>query len=543
MKHLFSSILIAVVLAVLAFSCQPYKTMAPEVETALSVLDRALANKDRYYQIRENRISEFRRDLKETDNGVSRYSLLQNLYDEYLLFDKDSALFYAHKKDTLARELMNVELIENATLDLAYRYLVSGMYIEALETMNAFDENGPVTSKLSLRYYQTLQTLYHGLTFTITDPLMKGPAREKDLYYQEKLLKYSDYDEFNYVRLQAQRYMVDNEVAQARDSLVTYLNKGDHPIKDKSVLHYLIAKTYQAEGDNEHALEHYAYSASYDIINADKAIRSLVQAAKLMLKKGEVSKAYFYINVAYNGAIDADAHVCMEEVIAIMPDIASAYEQLNKRRIKQLSILLALLGVSLIVSLIAMGRARRMRKQIQKAYRKNAQMNKELEEAVARLKETSDIKDRYLWNYISVFSNHIGSLEEYRSMLRNVSKSMDINDIIKAIRNDDFIEDKRKKLYEEFDNAFLGIFPNFIEQLNALLKDGQHIGEGLPAGTLTNELRVFALIRLGVNESASIAHFLKKSPSTIYNYRVKLRNASIYPNEEFEKHLMDIGKL
>jgi len=230
-------------------------------------------------------------------------------------------------------------------------------------------------------------------------------------------------------------------------------------------------------------------------------------------------------------------------VIATMPDIASAYEQLNKRRIKQLSILLALLGVSLIVSLIATGRARRMRKQIQKAYRKNAQMNKELEEAVARLKETSDIKDRYLWNYISVFSNHIGSLEEYRSMLRNVSKSMDINDIIKAIRNDDFIEDKRKKLYEEFDNAFLGIFPNFIEQLNALLKDGQHIGEGLPAGTLTNELRVFALIRLGVNESASIAHFLKKSPSTIYNYRVKLRNASIYPNEEFEKHLMDIGKL
>ena len=86
------------------------------------------------------------------------------------------------------------------------------------------------------------------------------------------------------------------------------------------------------------------------------------------------------------------------------------------------------------------------------------------------------------------------------------------------------------------------MFPDFVQQLNALLKEGHQIGKSLPQGKLSNELRIFALIRLGVTESADISRFLKKSPSTIYNYRVKRRNASIYPNEEFDKRLMEIGK-
>ena len=537
------SIIALFTLAALAFACQSYPSKDPSVKAALRELDQNLANREEIYRMRESRIAELRRNLHEAGNDYSRVSIMQAIFNEYLIFDKDSALHYAHMKDSLARKLHIPELMEKATLDLANRYLISGMYMEALESMAAFDTTGPLTPGLVLPYYQIMNSLYHGLTFTITDPLMKGPSREKDLYYQKRIREYANNQEFNHIRLLAQQYMVENDYTQARDSLEAYLYNGDHPIKDKSVLNYLIAKTYVAEGNDDQALRYYALSASCDIANADRASRSLVQAAKYMLKKGEVTKAYSYIDIAYTGAITSDAHVCMKEVIAIMPSIADAYEKLNKRRIWELSFLLILMVLSFGVILFGLVRGRKMRLQIQKAYSKNKQMTEELKDAVERLKETSDIKDRYLWNYISVFSNHINSLEEYRSMLRNVSKSMDINDVIRAIRNDDFIEGKRKKLYEEFDHAFLGIFPDFIAQLNALLKEDQHIGEGLPAGTLTNELRVFALIRLGVNESADIAHFLKKSPSTIYNYRVKLRNASIYPNEDFEKHLMDIGKL
>jgi predicted transcriptional regulator len=110
-----------------------------------------------------------------------------------------------------------------------------------------------------------------------------------------------------------------------------------------------------------------------------------------------------------------------------------------------------------------------------------------------------------------------------------------------AIDRDDFIDNQRETLYAEFDHAFLGMFPDFVSQLNSMLKEDQRIGKKLQNGHLTNELRIFALIRLGVSESSQIASFLKKSPSTIYNYRVKLRNASIYPHDEFERHVMEIG--
>lgn len=536
-------ILLLILALALVGACNSYPSKDPSVKAALKELDQLLDNREEIYRMRESRIAELRRNLSEASNDYSRISIMQAIYNEYLIFDKDSALYYAHLKDTLARKTGIPDLMEKATLDLSNRYLISGMYMEALEAMAAFDSTGPVTPGLVLPFYQIMNSLYHGLTFTITDPLLKGPSHEKDLYYQKKIREYTDATEFNHIRLLAQQYMVENDFTTARDSLEAFLNSGDHPIKDKSVLNYLIGKTYAAERNDDQALAYFARSASCDIANADRASRSLVQAAKLMLKKGEVTKAYSYIDIAYTGAITSDAHVCMKEVIAIMPSIADAYEHLNKRRIWELSFLLILMVLSAGIILFGLVRGQKMRFQIQRAYSKNKQMTEDLKVAVERLKETNDIKDRYLWNYISVFSNHINSLEEYRSMLRNVSKSMDINDVIRTIRNDDFIEGKRKKLYEEFDHAFLGIFPDFIAQLNALLKDDQHIGEGLPAGTLTNELRVFALIRLGVNESADIAHFLKKSPSTIYNYRVKLRNASIYPNEDFEKHLMDIGKL
>ena len=165
-----------------------------------------------------------------------------------------------------------------------------------------------------------------------------------------------------------------------------------------------------------------------------------------------------------------------------------------------------------------------------------------LKHSLVRIKEANELREATLGQYAAMFASHINSLEEYRSSIRVVAKSKDLDVITQALRSDDFIDAKRETLLKEFDKTFLSVFPDFVQQLNALLKEDQQIGKSLPQGKLSNELRIFALIRLGVTESADISRFLKKSPSTIYNYRVKLRNASIYPNEEFDKRLMEIGK-
>ena len=141
---------------------------------------------------------------------------------------------------------------------------------------------------------------------------------------------------------------------------------------------------------------------------------------------------------------------------------------------------------------------------------------------------------------MSMFSDHINSLERYRSNLRVTAKSMDITSIQAALRSNEFIDAERHVIYQEFDNMFLGLFPDFVEQFNALLEPDKRIGEDLPAGALSNELRVFALIRLGVTESSAIASFLRKSLSTVYNYRVKARNAAIGDRDTFEARIMQI---
>ena len=168
-------------------------------------------------------------------------------------------------------------------------------------------------------------------------------------------------------------------------------------------------------------------------------------------------------------------------------------------------------------------------------------MQREIQGNVERLKESNQIKDTYLGRYLSMFSEHIDALERYRSGLRVTAKSKDLDDILRVLKSDAYIDTERKTLYDEFDATFLGVFPDFIHQLNALLREDARIGEGLPPGKLSNELRIFALIRLGVTESAKIAQFLKKSPSTVYNYRVNLRNAAVCDRDVFEKKLMEIG--
>ena len=168
-------------------------------------------------------------------------------------------------------------------------------------------------------------------------------------------------------------------------------------------------------------------------------------------------------------------------------------------------------------------------------------MQQQILENVERLKESNQIKDTYLGHYLSMFSGHIDALERYRSKLRVAAKSKDLDDILRILKSDEYIDSERKALYEEFDSTFLGVFPDFVEQLNSLLREDARVGQDLPPGKLSNELRIFALIRLGVTESAQIARFLKKSSSTIYNYRVKLRNAAACDRDGFEKKLMEIG--
>ena len=504
-------------------------------EAALSRLDQLLKEEKSITHKKEARIDSLRTLLGQARTDRSRYPILKQLYNEYARYNLDSALYYAHRKEDLARKMGNRALINDALNDRADRYIISGMYRYAEQVLDSMviDKNTPTQALVA--YHRSLISLHHGLKLTNKDPLFNQRLDEKEHYYRNLIFDAADSTVLYFYTYTHENLIDEGRPEEARKVLEQYLATNPTSPDELSILNYCLAKTYKEQGDLDKALTHYAISAWYDLSEGVRSSRSLIKTAQMAMENGQTNRAFSYITRAYDDATQADARICLEEISRFMPEVIASYEKLSSQRYKDVLLILILLGLLLLASVIGLFIVRRFQIRIVRLNRKVKSANQKLSRSVQLMEST-------LGQYVTMFTSHINSLEEYRSSIRVVAKSRDIEEITKALRSDDYIDAKRETLLTEFDRAFLAAFPDFVEQLNALLKEDQRVGQNLPEGKLTNELRIFALIRLGVTESADISRFLKKSPSTIYNYRVKLRNASIYSNEEFEQRLMAIGK-
>ena len=525
---------LAACLILLLPACRDGRDRAPEWESALRELDRSLAQEAGLSQQHVADLADLKIQFKHAATPRTRYRFCDRIFDGYLKYDVDSALRYAHLKEDIAAGTDDAELRLDAALDLAQRYLISGMYHTALETVNAADTASVRSPGLQATYYQTLNSIYHGMALAAKDPEMATRFRSQELLYQRRSRAALTEDMLNYYTVNADIEIENGHPERARQLMEERLADERLSLQDQAIVHYWIAKTYREEGDQENELKHYAISANCDQLAPVKASRSLIRLSRILYERGDLDRAYTYIVRAYEDATRSDARTALDEINQSQPGIIASYEKLEQRRQRQLKAFLAVTILILTALGFALLRLYRNHKRI-------GRMQRQILENVDRLKESNQIKDTYLGRYLSMFSEHIDALERYRSSLRVTAKSKDLDDILRVLKSDAYIDTERKTLYDEFDATFLGVFPDFVNQLNGLLREEARIGQDLPEGKLSNELRIFALIRLGVTESAQIARFLKKSPSTVYNYRVKLRNAAACDRDEFERRLMEIG--
>ena len=532
--RLFRCLTVSVCFVFLLSACRPGTDRRPGWEKALTELDNSLAREESISRMHRARLADLNIQLKFTAAPLARYRICDRIFDEYVKFDVDSALRYAHLKERIAEESGDAELRLDAALDLAQRYLFSGMYHTALESVNAADTTAVHSPRLQAIYCQTLNSIYHGMALAAKDPEQSARFRAEELMYQQRSRAALTEDMLDYYTVGADIDIQAGHPERARQMLTDHLGEDGLSDQDKAILHYWIAKTYREENAPESELMHYAISANYDQLAPVKASRSLIRLSRILYGRGDLERAYNYIVRAYEDATRSDARTCLDEINQSFPAIIASYEKMEQHRKRQLQAFLAVTILFLAALGFFLFRLNRDRKRIRR-------MQREIQGNVDRLKESNQIKDTYLGRYLSMFSEHIDALERYRSGLRVTAKSKDLDDILRVLKSDAYIDTERKTLYDEFDATFLGVFPDFVNQLNGLLKEEARIGEDLPPGKLSNELRIFALIRLGVTESAKIAQFLKKSPSTVYNYRVKLRNAAACDRDAFEKKLMEIG--
>ena len=508
---------------------------------ALRELDRAIARIDEIVRLKEAEIDSLKKEISLSEDCLDRYSLEEKVYHKYARYDADSALAYAHRKETTAKALGDRNVIFDAAVDLADLYWRSGEFGPALDIVNAVDTSG-ISGANRFAYYTLLKNIHRGLAQTGLDPALND-------FHHKKMLEYVDL-----IQLEKDIITADNADISikgrnpdlARQIILDNYSSGT--IANKAQLHYFLAKTYGAEGDRENEILHFAISAKNDIDPNMYVSRSLIRLAGLLYEDGNTSRSFKYLSVAYDRAVRSCDRVALEEANSFLPQVISSYEALKRSQSRKQAVVMLILFcliITLILAVIRINKVRVSNLKLQSIIKEENthinEMNARLERQIIQIKENNEIKDAYLGRYMSMFSEHIDSLERFRSKLRVIAKSQDIQEVQKSLRSDDSIEEEQQALLNEFDKTFLGIFPTFIEEFNNLLREDCRIGKDLKPMTLSNELRIFALIRLGVSDSASISRFLRKSRSTVYNYRVKMRNGAITDREDFEKQLMKIG--
>lgn len=519
-----------------------------QIRDTLKELDDVISRQEEIESAKDSYIELIKGRYSEAMSPDEKYTILDELYNEYYNYNIDSAIFYARTKLDIAFDAAEQDLVDDAILDIADRYVMSGMYLAAHDIISEISADR-LDVLLVPRYYHIWHSLYTGLEDGCDDLVQKTEYRKLKQQYREQLFSLLGKDDISRLYVMADIYVDEGRADELLDTLNAKFNE-DIPIHDKAVLSYIYANISDSYGHDDDATLYFAKSAIFDLMTPVHEYKSLYELASKLYDAGDIKRAYRYISRSINDAITANALINIQSINRSLPIISRSYhtQMLHNRR--QLSVLSGILGImavlligAVIVTLKEQRKARQAEKRTSEINEELKAINRKMEEYILLLKESNNIKEIYIGRYIDLCSEYIGRMERYRSMLNRTARTEGFEAVRNALKSSEFIDKELNEFYEQFDATFLQLFPDFIKDLNALLQSDKRIELKTRDGIMTTELRIFALIRLGITDSVKIAEFLRRSVSTVYNYRVKMRNAALNSREDFEKQIMGIGKL
>lgn len=523
-------------------------------DSLLLKLDQAIKERPIYMEQKELKLVELKRLLHRQIPDEERFAILGTLLDEYRSFNTDSALHMAEEREQIAIRLGNREYIDNARMNKADVLGMTGMYKEVMDLMrNIHIDRLPVD--IHPYYYHIYRTVYGLMAdYAVT-------AYEKKLYteltdkYRDSLLLVNKDNLLIHTLIQSDQYNVRNEYDKAIRLLTDYLALQKDYEHDVAICAYTLSESYRLKGDKEKEKEYLIVSAMADMKTAVREYISLRKLAVLLYQEGDIERAYSYVKICMEDAAACNARLRKLEILEIFPIINDAYQQKTEKQQEQMKwalVSISLLSLFLLLAIFyvykQMKKVAAARREVIDANKRLKELNDELHLSNAQLKEAnhsiaenSYLKEEYIGRYMDQCSVYLEKMDNYRRSLGKIAATGNVEELYKTIKSSKFIEGELKEFYTNFDNTFLQLFPTFVEDFNALLADDEQIS--LKAGERMNtELRIFALIRLGITDSVKIAQFLRYSVTTIYNYRTKVRNKAAGDRDLLEQEVMTIGK-
>lgn len=523
-----------------------------DFEELLEELDQSVANYAIYSDTKEGEINQLKELLSYSSSASQRYDVYEKLYAEYKSYQSDSAMVYARKSFQIAEKLNDIHKINHSRLNLASIMGTLGMYKEATDILNKINI---ATSPELIGYYFTVESYVYGyMSDYAASPQEKKKYVNLTQKYRDSSLRYYKPQSSAYIMAKSSTLLQAGKHNETVALLLNYFPTIAHNSEDRAVIAYMISQGFRQKKEAEQEKKWLIISANSDLQLAKKEYISLRSLAFLMYETEDIDRAYKYIKRSLEDALFCNARLRTYEISKMLPIINEAYQKQNETNRFQLVLFLisaSILSVFLLAVLFLlfkqMKKVSKAKQDLSLANSKLSELNTELNTFNEKLNETNYtlteanlLKEIYIGRYMDQCSDYIGKLDEYRRKLNVMATTGKMNDLITAVKSKQFVENELAAFLTNFDKTFLQLFPNFIPEFSALLIDDDAIQ--LKEGELLNtELRIFALIRLGIKDSAKISTFLRYSVSTIYNYRSQLKNKAAGPREDFEASVMRIG--
>ena len=498
------------------------------LDSLYTILNQEMINSVAYNKTKELRIANLNIELENSKSLKDQYEKRKKLIDEYQYYNLNKAIENIEINLTLAKQIDDLNLNTETLLKFTQLLISSGQYKESIDILNQLNKN-IISDDNIIQYYKNYADGYSRLSYYTIANDSKNKYFNLYNIYKDSLVTYFDKNSEFYLDLEEKKFRDNGQIADAltiNDQRLKLVNEFS---RQYSIIRFERSFLYSGAKNRKINL---ILSAISDIRLSIKDNASLTDLAKISFQENDLDKAYRYINFSYEDAEFYNSLHRKTIISSTLPLITRAYESrsiIQKNELEKLLFISVTLGFILLISLLLIYK---QVKRISKTSNQLKHANNNLTKIYDKLSNSDRIKERYLGTFLNLYSDYINHLDMYRKMVRNHITSNKYKALLDLTKSKQIKDNELKIFYKNFDEAFLKIYPNYVTEFNSLMKDNhQFILNN--KNELNTELRIFALVRLGISSSSKISKILRYSVNTIYNYRAGVKNNSI-DREDFE---------
>jgi hypothetical protein len=508
---------------------------ASDVRHLYAKLDSLIAHYQETTAEKESRIRNLKDGVKTmTLTDDQTYDLNLRLYDEYVAFRFDSAFYYVEKNVERFRHTADHDRFAASAIRMAHILSVTGLFDRSRRLMDEIDPE-KLGDEQRVAYYnqQSELNLYRSEMAQYT-PYFNDYI-QKAQYYRQMIIQTAPKDSYDYIFSLATYTCETGNPDKAIQMMEDYLPKLDVSTRDYSIVTSTLAYFYQCKDDRERQEYYLLLSAISDEQGAIRENNSLRTLAEILMARGENDIAYRYLYQSITEARFYGSRLRMMQVGRMAPQIMNLYDKERAQTQRNTYIYLGIISfISLILlgimayTLVLLRKKKAASRQIEAMNKTLTAHNEQIQAVNSQMKEANRIKDEYIGRFLELSSNLIKQGEERSKQLNRLARDRKLEELYAELKSSQTINSGIRMFHQNFDEAFLNIYPAFINEVNKLLTPDNAfvINEG-DSRRLTTELRILALIRLGISDNQDIADILRSSITTIYTYRSKLKSRSV----------------